>query len=523
MNNNLLKINGEFVKFVVTADENVPNVLKNSGIITIVHDKNVTDDNVENKVNRNKIYIADEFVASGYGVRDEQAARKLQTISEIYDDAYSYLLCAYSYSTNYSTDLYNRILDHYVSNIGETSNTFIMLDDCTVTLSDIRKLFVPAQYDDFKINDTSYVQLTYNLNTFEITNNSVTTHNLICYSDKQHDLSDLSFNIPVGAHVNKVIAYFDINTINHNGVNGISGNVHTTKSDEPRLIEMNECYTEMNETLPGIIRQRSVFNMNFSENHNNITHDYIVTHGDNTPIENFSVRDAGSHEIKYYPLLERDGKNIKSTENFIEPYNIDFGNIHVNGNHMIYYYQTATNNSTGLNKFVPNLYNGMYNDDDTIRYSQIIDDETIMYYKASSTDQTIVFGIPSCYDIEYVYYYDGYFKENCTGDIYAAYTKNGSSNVDFYLTVNDNNANNSVTKIKYNLYRFKFRTKAYKKELQIHVKLLKTKDEVVQNFEKLTISSDMSYTSKYKNDFIQNELYNTMHWFTPTDLNYLHF
>lgn len=520
MNNNLLKINGEFVKFVVTADENVPEILKNSGIVTIVHDKNVTDDNAENKVNRNKIYIADEFIASGYGVRDEDAARKLQSISEQYDDAYTYFLNAYSYSTNYSTQLYDRIVNYYVSNIGETSSTYVMLDDYPVTLAEIRKLFVPARYDDFTINDTSYAQLTYNMNTFAIAN-AVTSYNHEYLSEKRYDLSDLRFNIPVGAHVTNFTTYFDINTVNHRGVNGAQAYVHTSKKEDPHFVRINEVYTTYNDDLPGIRRQFTTVSMNLTKNYSGIKHDYIVKSGDNTVIENYELYDAGSHEKKYYPLFEREEKYITSTENFIEPYHINFGDVNITGNHMIYYYQQRYNAS--ISRFVTTLYSGMNNDDDSVRFTQIIDDETVMYYRANTTKQIILFAIPSCYDIEHVYYYDGYFRENCTGDVYVGSTKKNSVVSDFYLTVNDNNEVNSVNKIRYNLYKFEFRTDAYKKDLEIHLKLMKREDETTLVTTKSSLIDDTSYVSQYSTKFIQNELYNTMHWFKPVDLQYIKF
>ena len=224
MNNNLLKIDNQYLKFVVTTNSSIPKILQNTGTVSIVHDN--TD-----VVNRNKLYIADEFIASGYGVGSAELATNNAYLAETYNDIVTYFTTAYAYALDYTTNVDNSIREAFVLNTGSVTSTYIVLDGNELKLEDIRKILKPAQYDDLNIV-TSYSYVSYQTHKYVPTTDEFNTINIESnnnyISNTCYTLNDMKFNIPYGAHVTQFYSYLYLKLNNHRGINGIKYNNNDT-------------------------------------------------------------------------------------------------------------------------------------------------------------------------------------------------------------------------------------------------------------------------------------------------------
>ena len=497
MNNNLLKIHNQYLKFVVTTNSKIPTILQNTGTVSIVHNPNDT-------ANRNKLFIADEFIASGFGVESAEKATTLSYVADVFDRTTKYFANAYSYSLNYSKYLYDEINRSFVTNAGSVTSTYVFLDGYDLKLEDIRKILVPAEYDDIEFTPDSYSYVTYYCDKLKSTSSQFNTLSLMskqeCESNKCYDIENIKFDVPIGAHITGFYQHLNMNLINHKGVSDIK---YIDDNDKEIIFET----TDVNDTSTDTQIVDVEINLTHKSN------DVIACEQNQILLHDYKIHNNGSDNDVKYPLLP-SGVNIASTENKILDHYITCGDVVVNACPCIYYYETSdSDNFYVIKDYCFRNVNG-------VNRAVIFDmNDVVLYHNKVNYERVIVVALPIQYSIDFAYYRDSRdnFFENCTGDFYCM-KQTGKQNTELLSYCSDNVYNS----YKYDIYLFRFRTDAYIENQEIHLRLFKNDNEnELHEMNTTSITNENNDTFPLTHDFVQNELYNTMHWLNADELPFV--
>ena len=167
MNQQILNINGQYIKFFVTTNASLPAILKNSGSAVIHHDVNTE---------YNSIWIGGELIAGGWGFVKE-THDTLEQIAGNYKSTISSIISKEKDDVKALVDRYDQIiygvdhdkwnLNNYLQKDGENadaSNTYIVTslkelggsDDVKIKMSQIPLLLKKSEYDDIEFSNFKY-------------------------------------------------------------------------------------------------------------------------------------------------------------------------------------------------------------------------------------------------------------------------------------------------------------------------------------------------------------------------------
>lgn len=167
MNQQILNINGQYIKFFVTTNATLPAILKNSGSAVVHHNVN-TD--------YNSIWLGGELIAGGWGFV-KQIHDVLERIAGVYDSDIKSIIAKEAHDYKYLIDRYDQIiygvdhdkwnLNNYLQNSGEyadASNTYIITSladlggdsNIKIKMSQLPLLLRKAEYSDISFHDFKY-------------------------------------------------------------------------------------------------------------------------------------------------------------------------------------------------------------------------------------------------------------------------------------------------------------------------------------------------------------------------------
>lgn len=167
MNQQILNINGQYIKFFVTTNATLPAILKNSGSAVVHHNVN-TD--------YNSIWLGGELIAGGWGFV-KQTHDVLERIAGVYDSDIKSIIAKEAHDYKYLIDRYDQIiygvdhdkwnLNNYLQNSGEyadASNTYIITSladlggdsNIKIKMSQLPLLLRKAEYSDISFHDFKY-------------------------------------------------------------------------------------------------------------------------------------------------------------------------------------------------------------------------------------------------------------------------------------------------------------------------------------------------------------------------------
>ena len=507
MNTNILRINNEYVKFYVTENSNIPAMLKNTGAFSVVHNPNPINEPT------NALYVADELIATGYGLSSKATSKNLEYVGETvtafdgvgtssrYIRDYTYLINAYAYSTNYTWTLYDEIIQNYLSKKGDITSTSVNVNGVNVPMSALGYLLVPAQYKNLEI-DCAYSYITYNLQKFTLNANDTWTFEQVEYKTPScYTMSNQTFELPVGAKLTYYYAY--LHTINNN-TDGFS-NIKCTPVNSTNNPTGNWSIGH------NPVKTEYQINLDFSKGTSSVP--IFVDDTNKTVISDIKLTSKGTTSYLNYPLLEqKKGISVPSFDNAIQQFTLNIGPVNITPKYKIYYWKNASENHPYI------FYN-------QAKYTTITND-TILNIDSNwlSNEGKVVIAVPTNVEITNAWFTHEYgadnvkndnifVKEICMGDLYnmdAVAPTIAYFNSDYYLS-------------DYHWYTLNFRHD-YQQDLEIHIDTkiinndyqLRPVDAGTMTQEPILNSMRTTYT--VTNRFLQNELYNGMHWFTPLDL-----
>lgn len=201
----LFKINGEYVKFYVTTNSKLYQLLANSGAAVIYH---------ENSTKINYIYVGGELIASGYGVKDIDSRDALQWWADNYEEILAQLRKADEENTvyiqtNYDS-LYKKIEDNFVKiEGGDISNTIIKPTGLnrTIVSKDIIGLTEKIDYDRFKVGEIIYTVEYYKPNSNVYTETQIFLQNDKKVLPVNTVLKNVQMLVPIDLNDNGTIAW----------------------------------------------------------------------------------------------------------------------------------------------------------------------------------------------------------------------------------------------------------------------------------------------------------------------------
>ena len=167
MNQQILNINGQYIKFFVTTNATLPTILKNSGSAVVHHDVNTE---------YNSIWLGGELIAGGWGFVKE-THDTLEQIAGTYESTINSIISKEKDDVKALIDRYDQIiygvdhdkwnLNNYLQKDGENadaSNTYIVTslkelggsDDVKIKMSQIPLLLKKSEYDDIEFSNFKY-------------------------------------------------------------------------------------------------------------------------------------------------------------------------------------------------------------------------------------------------------------------------------------------------------------------------------------------------------------------------------
>ena len=189
MNQQILKINGQYAKLYVTTNSTLPEILKNSGSMIVYH-------NADN--NFNSLWIGGEIIAGGWGFV-KSTHDILDNIAITYHDTINKIIETEAHDIKALDDIYKQIiigvdhdkwnLNNYLQKNGEyadASNTYIITSlsdfggntNTRIKLSQLPMLLRKTEYVDIEFSDIHYTLIykygeSYEEKTIESTSNYI--------------------------------------------------------------------------------------------------------------------------------------------------------------------------------------------------------------------------------------------------------------------------------------------------------------------------------------------------------------
>ena len=513
MDTNILKVNGEYVKFYVTTNSTMPRVLRNTGALTVVHH----EADSYNDEQYNEMYLGNNFLASGYGVSSVQAKNMYNRYGAAYLDDLTYLEyrlkeldAAYAYATQYTTDMLNYITKNYIGNAGDTTNAHIVLDGEMLSLGYIRDLFEPADYDDLEVVEFK-AYLTYSY--CDVLGNDIENSVTYCYA-----LDNLTFSLPYGAKVGTFNMTFKTYNNTTDGFSSISGDYYTNNGTLNSYMMFGDAINQISTT-------ESEYAVTIDFDDMGSEYAYLIKDTDNYIIRNLSFTNNGSTTYIPYPKIAAKGGNITSYENIIKPYVLQM-DVDVKGVDYMYVLESQITAVSELNNMsMLDYFGGIGGGDTAVTPYAVYDGlENIDVEVSNGNVKCLIVAIPQKYDLTYGWYINDYVHINCTGEIFSF----GFSHDKCVKKVWEDTA------ILYKFYGIYFNNaKTPAEGFTLHLKVRSNGGEHLYTsgvLSSIYYGNDPNDGTKIINnkiivtdDFVQNEFYNGLHWLRPVDLSYLTF
>lgn len=526
MENNLLNVNGEYVKFYVTTNSNIPYILKNSGSIVIYHDKNNVLSNglISSSYSLNYIYLGNEVIASGYGLSNIDLRNKSEEIALNYDERQSYIDNRFAYIDNDFNFLYTYKLAYN----GDLQHTYISNNDNKININDLLFNTVHHKYKEAEILNERTV-ITY----FSITN-PAELYKFYGETALNKDISDISkrytvisynnepIKLPVGAKIDSFIKEFVIKLNDESGI-------HSINSLSYAYLPQIDCVTA--ENFDNIEYNKSFVNLGLEESSDDILDSYLykIRYNYDSIISNptsnqFYVKDGltilaskmniqtyGTRDDKlsYYTYFDTETKSyIYSKENAILSHPMSLNPIIIQGCPILYTYQ-STSEEEQISFNENGLLFGGYGD------RIMLDDITKL--NISYNTNILYFALPTNTIIEEIYYLDtsSNCKINITGVAIDLHITNPIKKYPY-------NVNNDIVKLpisiipEYPYYNYKFYMLKYSdfgfiNDLEIYIKTTNDTSNNILNVYKPNITNNIA-PDIFKWTSVQNEDYLLTNW-----------
>lgn len=314
MNNNISndinKFDGKYLKCIVSKYKAVTNYLANSGSMIILQPGG-------DYINRNYMYLGDEFIASGYGFSTEEVQRNGERIVKTYDLDIAKLKKADATERAERkqdvADLNNKLKEYVKINGGPIENTIIRLDGQNIPTKDIILYGEEAKYTNLEVKDIN-IYVNGKFFNKEGINKSVYYNETILLC-------------PIGSKINAI--NIDITTIDND-----SGGLEKLVVSHNKNITQ---YSNDNDVEAVMIKYDYDYDYNLKDENGLEYYDhkwsysksfntyYIVDKTIKNAVKNIYmyVKKTPEAAYKYYPGLERKGYHIVSSGNAIQNNKID--------------------------------------------------------------------------------------------------------------------------------------------------------------------------------------------------------
>lgn len=505
MKSNLTNLEGEYIKFYVTTNSQLPQLLKNSGSMVIYQ-------NQENNIN--SIYLGGELISCGYGFPNYSYIMNLSYISNTYNDIFTYFNEAYSYSQNFTyiqSSYLNNLIQQRLNSESDISNTYIS--------------YIKQNGESVKVN--TYDMLIYDKDA-EYTKADI---QVMKYSVDGNETSIYDNNIlelPIGKRIETVNTFYYINSNDTNGVNSINWKYYFNNGDKTiskNISEFNIGLKKSQIELQKISGSYITSEINFKAD--NLK--YYVDEGINIIMFDGKVNVQGttSSELKPYPDLYKLGINIPSIQNSIQDYSVSVPNVTVKGVHSVFWhfyndipgntseerYSYIMNNIHNKSINPDNFFEENYNMSSNINNREILhtDNNNTIYIDKPDIPYNfkyLILCVPSKYSIKNVTFIDSNLSEyNWTG--FVKFTKSIENDSEYtnMIKVGDNRY------IKYNFYEIinsgNLQTNGY-----LHIEFKEINSYIVNpvnidNPKSINLSNKLTYSSQL---MMNDEKFNQLYW-----------
>ena len=536
---NLKTINGEYVKFYITTNSQLPNLLKNTGSVVIYSDSDLSNKNTYNgypySYSNNYIYLAGELIASGWGASTKEIRDKLENIAYVWDSTYSYMYDSYTYMLTAYSYLLNKITNDLVladgGIINKTHTTYIVdgiekyfnSEDLLLNKieADYKPLEITKEYSVVKYNTITNVDYIENLYETNTIGNYSENSEIITLTSYNNEI----FEIPVGsrlASVEKVIEYnindeksiksigfkFSYNNTGLGDIN-IENSIGTYVADifdtNSNVLSIQHKYSDIansyydNKSSYGDINQYFV---DYGE-YEILSYIQILTYGQTLdelkPIKISYINDLG--------IISSKDSEANSYMHYIEPRLIHLNSIKIKGSPFIISYQVTD---------VNNIDN-IYTDSIISYYGNRFLLKDINKISINKNSYSVIFGLPKNTVINEIYYIDKFSnnKINITGAFV-------NFNKDFYLTYMPyNKIKNNNNYVEYDLYTLKYSdNNKFFNNIDIYI-------DIDNKFiSKESLITEYNYQGKYllnNNEWknIKNTQYISHNWIHNTENNFM--
>ena len=477
MENNLLNINGEYVKFYITTNSNIPYILKNSGSIVIYHDKNNALSNglIPFSYSLNYIYLGNEIIASGYGLSNIDLRNKSEEIAVNYDERQNEINTYFSEVKNDISYLYNNILTYN----GNLQYTYITTYDNTISTDEYLFNTVNAKYKEaeivnektiityYSISDPANLYKFYNEIAFNVDINDYSTLNtVISYSNEP-------IKLPIGAKINSFTKEFTVKLNDESGIYSHNSLSYSFLSQEDCVLNPNFENINYKESFITLsleeISQINLYKIkyNYSPIINGLLYNqFYVKEGLTYLASQMNIRTIGTqnNKLSYYSYFDtKTNTNVLSKENSILPHTLTLHPIIIEGCPTLYSYQSKTPNES-ISFIEDGLMFGGYGDRTLL--------EDITKLQISKDTYILYFALPYNTIIEEIYYidYSSNCKINITGTIVDLHIQNPIKKYPYNINQNTNDNNAAYPCYDYKFYMLKYNDDVFGNDMTIYIK-----------------------------------------------------
>ena len=512
VNTDINKFDGKYLKCIVSKYKSSLNYLANTGALTIIQpNSNKPDANPDVfDINRNYVFLGDEFLASGYGFSTEKKQKEGERIVNNYkiDKAELELKISQEIKARNEqyTDIINRIKG-YIASDGDISDTNIVIGNFLIPTKDVILYGEEAQYENLLVKDISV----------DIKSNNISSNK---YNENL-------FLAPIGTIISSINITITTEDKDSGGLYRI-GVEHNAAIDKA-LNNLSDTHNIISE----IIEYNAIRN-NLTDGDHIYRYTKTIENGPviSSPIDNvikavrMYVAETPATKYKYYPGLLAKNPNWKifSTGNKIQSNIIEVAkNINVKPQ----YYLTVAN--TSLKESETGIYHNQTSYTYPLNNMNGYDKTEIMINikqqqnEASSVInpffdvENLYFNVPSNFHINKVYLLDDLQdnKYDWTGALSISLSVLNQQN---YLRCPYSSANKEekYPAIPHNIYKLSFDNKTLSQLITENITYIlieveydydNTADDLGINYKTI---NDMTI-----NDFTMSEFdeeFNTMHW-----------
>lgn len=486
----ITKFNDKYLKCITTKYLSSIEYLGNSGSLIVYQPASGS------QINRNYIYLGNEFLASGYGFSDQVTQIKAENIVKKYDSDLENLSnvddALGKRITKEVNDLIEKLKEYVAINGGSIENTVITLDGKTINTKDIILYGEEAQYKNLEVNNV------------EITINGQSTNNGEIF-------------LPIGSLVKEIIIRIDYTTNDSGGIERLQVyNKRLETIDDYSYVKNNKIlrspdytivYNDSTEIYNETIETGSIyFTKKFGDDEQILVDKYI----DDVLSELYIwVKPTPVISYKNYPQLEQNlGIKLVSSGNAIKSNYIRI-NTSINIRPQFYMHYGYEYNEQQLCKYSKPL--NSFKDFDTTYLSLDLFDIT-------DANKRIFISIPSCFILRKLYIINvDNEKFNLTGSLVMH--KNEELPVEYNSEVYKNKY------LKYDIYKLETFS-SFDRNIKLEI-------EVIYNNKKdiSSIDNDYQINLTTKNAFrtisfdtsqnqVIDEEFNNMYWITfKNDIN----